>query len=60
MPVHVGIDVHRKRSQAAAVTKDGYAQLSKNMVNGPEPMLRLTPRHGGGVRQSAAPAAGLS
>jgi hypothetical protein len=41
MSVYVGIDVHRKRSQVAVVTEDGTVQLSKNVVNGSEPMLRL-------------------
>ena len=41
MSVYVGIDVHRKRSQVAVVTEDGKVQLSKNVVNGSEPMLRL-------------------
>jgi hypothetical protein len=29
MSVHVGIDVHRKRSQVAVVTGDGQVQLNK-------------------------------
>ena len=41
MPVYVGIDVHRKRSQVAVVTEDGKVQLNKNTVNGTEPLLRL-------------------
>ena len=41
MPVYVGIDVHRKRSQVAVVTGDGTVELNKNVVNGSEPMLRL-------------------
>ena len=41
MPVYVGIDVHRKRSQVAVVTEDGKVQLNKNTVNGTEPILRL-------------------
>lgn len=41
MSVHVGIDVHRKRSQVAVVTEDGQVQLNKNVVNGTEPFLRL-------------------
>ncbi len=41
MSVHVGIDVHRKRSQVAVVTEDGQVQLNKNVVNGTEPSLRL-------------------
>jgi hypothetical protein len=42
MPVYVGIDVHRKRSQVAVVTEDGQVQVTKNVVNGSEPFLRLT------------------
>jgi transposase len=34
--------VHRKRSQVAVVTGDGTVELNKNVVNGSEPMLRLT------------------
>jgi transposase len=41
MSVYVGIDVHRKRSQVAVVTGDGQVQVSKIVVNGSEPMLRL-------------------
>jgi transposase len=41
MSVHVGIDVHRKRSQVAVVAEDGKVQLNRNVVNGSEPMLRL-------------------
>ena len=41
MSVYVGIDVHRKRSQVAVVSEDGTVQLSKNVVNGSGPMLRL-------------------
>jgi hypothetical protein len=41
MSVYVGIDVRRKRSQVAVVTQDGTVELSKNVVNGSEPMLRL-------------------
>ncbi len=41
MSVYVGIDVHRKRSQVAVVSEDGTVELSKNVVNGSEPMLRL-------------------
>ena len=42
MSVYVGIDAHRKRSQVAVVTEDGTVELNKNVVNGSEPMLRLT------------------
>ena len=42
MSVYVGIDVHRKRSQVAVVAEDGKVQPNKNVVNGSEPMLRLT------------------
>jgi hypothetical protein len=41
MSVDVGIDVHRKRCQVAVVTGDGTVELSRNVVNGSEPMLRL-------------------
>jgi Transposase len=41
MSVHVGIDVHRKRSQVAMVAEDGTVQLNKNVVNGSTPFLRL-------------------
>jgi hypothetical protein len=53
MSACVGIDVHRKRSQVAVVAGDGQVQLNRNVVNGQEPMLRLTRRiaggHAGGV-----------
>jgi transposase len=39
--VYVGIDVHRKRSQVAVVAGDGTVEFNKNVVNGPEPVLRL-------------------
>jgi hypothetical protein len=32
MPVYVGVDVHRKRSQVAVVAEDGKVQLNKNVV----------------------------
>ena len=41
MSVCAGIDVHRKRSQVAVVSGDGAVQLTKNTVNGIEPLLRL-------------------
>jgi hypothetical protein len=41
MSVYVGIDVHRNRSQVAVVADDGQVQLTKNVVNGSEPFLRL-------------------
>jgi hypothetical protein len=41
MSVYVGIDVHRKRSQAAVVDENGTVELNKNVVNGSEPMLWL-------------------
>ncbi len=41
MPVYVGIDVHRRRSQVAVVTEDGTVQLNRNTVNGTAPILRL-------------------
>ena len=34
MSVHVGIDVHRKRSQVAVVTEDGQVQANRNVPNG--------------------------
>jgi hypothetical protein len=40
MSGYVGIDVHRKRSQAAVVTEDGTVELNKNVMSGSEPMLR--------------------
>ena len=42
MPVYVGIEVARKRSQVAVATGDGTVQLNKNVVSGSEPVLRLT------------------
>jgi hypothetical protein len=41
MSVYVGIDVHRKRSQVAVVAEGGTVELSKNVVSGSGPMLRL-------------------
>jgi hypothetical protein len=41
MSVYVGIDVHRKRSQVAVITEDGTVALNRNVVNGPEPVLKL-------------------
>jgi transposase len=41
MPVYVGIDVHRKRSQVAVAGDDGRVQLNRNVVNGSGPMLGL-------------------
>jgi hypothetical protein len=41
MSVHVGIDVHRKRSQVAVVGDDGQIALNRNVVNGSQPMLAL-------------------
>jgi transposase len=41
MSAHVGIDVHRKRSQVAVVGDDGRVQLNRNVVNGSQPMLGL-------------------
>src|SRR3974390_303151 len=41
MAVHVGIDVHRKRTQVAVVTEDGQVQLNKNVVNGSPMGLRM-------------------
>ena len=50
MSVHVGIDVHRKRSQVAVVTGDGKMALNKKVVNGSEPFLRLIGDLPGAVR----------
>jgi Transposase len=41
MSVYVGIDVHRKRSQVAVAAEDGKVVLTKNVVNGSTPFLRL-------------------
>jgi hypothetical protein len=40
MSVYVGIDVHRKRSQVAVVTEDGTVQVTRNVPNGVEPILK--------------------
>jgi transposase len=39
MPVYVGIDVHRKRSQIAVVDKSGEVLVNRNVANGVEPVL---------------------
>jgi transposase len=39
MPVYVGIDVHRKRSQIAVVDKSGEVVVNRNVPNGVEPVL---------------------
>jgi transposase len=39
MPVYVGIDVHRKRSQIAVVDKSGEVIVNRNVPNGVEPVL---------------------
>src|SRR2546423_6005388 len=39
MPVYVGIDVHRKRSQVAVVGKSGEVLVNRNVPNGVEPVL---------------------
>lgn len=39
MPVYVGIDVHRKRSQIAVVDKSGEVVVNRNVPNGIEPVL---------------------
>jgi transposase IS116/IS110/IS902 family protein len=60
MSVYVGIDVHRKRSQVAVVTEDGTVQLNKNVVNGTEPMLRLTGGLPSGTPVASGAASGWS
>ncbi len=39
MSVHVGTDVHRKRSQIAVVDHDGAVQADRNVPNGVKPVL---------------------
>jgi transposase len=39
MPVYVGIDVHRKRSQIAVVRDDGSVRVNRNVPNGVTPVL---------------------
>ena len=39
MPVYVGIDVHRKRSQVAVIDQDGEGLANRNVPNGVEPIL---------------------
>jgi transposase len=39
MPVYVGIDVHRKRSQVAVIGKSGEVLVNRNVPNGVEPVL---------------------
>jgi hypothetical protein len=60
MSVYVGIDVHRKRPQVAVVTGDGTVELSKNVVNGSEPMLRLIGDLPSGTPVAFEPAFGWS
>jgi transposase len=39
MPVYVGIDVHRKRSQVAVINQDGEVLANRNVPNGAHPIL---------------------
>ena len=39
MPVYVGIDVHRKRSQVAVIDKSGEVLVNRNVPNRVEPVL---------------------
>ncbi|MER6076490.1 transposase [Streptomyces sp. NPDC001817] len=41
MSVYVGIDVHRKRSQAAVIDQDGSVQVNRNVPNGMHPILGM-------------------
>jgi hypothetical protein len=41
MSVHVGIDVHRKRSQVAVVNESGEVLANRNVPNGTEPILSV-------------------
>src|SRR6266516_1095789 len=41
MPVYVGIDVHRKRSQVAVIDQDGEVLANRNVPNGVKPILSL-------------------
>ncbi|MDX2938607.1 IS110 family transposase [Streptomyces ipomoeae] len=41
MSVHVGIDVHRKRSQIAVVENDGAVRTNRNVLNGISPVLSV-------------------
>ena len=39
MPVYVGIDVHRKRSQVAVIDEGGEVLANRNVPNGVQPVL---------------------
>jgi len=39
MPVYVGIDVHRKRSQVAVIDTDGEVLANRNVPYGVEKIL---------------------
>ena len=41
MSVHVGIDVHRKRSQVAVIDQDGKVLANRNVNNGVTPILSV-------------------
>jgi hypothetical protein len=41
MPVYVGIDVHRKRSQVAVIDQDGQVLANRNVPNGAQPILNV-------------------
>ena len=41
MPVYVGIDVHRKRSQLAVINAEGEVLANRNVPNGVEPILKV-------------------
>src|SRR5947199_373684 len=45
MSVHVGIDVHRKRSQIAVVEDGGAVRVNRNVPNGVEPVLSVRGRN---------------
>ena len=53
MSVYAGIRVHRKWSQVAVVTGEGKVRLNRNVVNGTEPILKLS----GAVPAGNAPVA---
>jgi transposase len=41
MSVYVGIDVHRKRSQAVVINQDGEVLANRNVPNGVKPLLSV-------------------
>ena len=41
MSVHVGIDVHRKRSQVAVLEADGQQRFNRNVINGSVELAEL-------------------